>query len=248
MFSTTPRPSRSVGAFALAVLGLISLMAAFIPGVAGAAAVTPAEQEFPGGEPVCAEGEVGFRIGAPGSGSHTDGDVEVDITVHSDEETGPTFDFVVTSDHLVTTVFVKGGSDQNVYSYPAPGVSADTGLHAPVNPANDKFFGLSHIDFCFVEPEEEEEPPTTTPPATTPPTTTPPVTEPPVVETTVPAPEAAGEVVETEVLQEQVEATPAPATLPRTGAGSAPLAAAGLAALLSGVGVVRASRRAEDIG
>jgi len=33
---------------------------------------------------------------------------------------------------------------------PSPAeATSDTDLHSPVNPSNGKFFGLSHIDFCF---------------------------------------------------------------------------------------------------
>jgi LPXTG-motif cell wall-anchored protein len=141
------------GAFALALIGIFSLLAAFVPGVAGAAAVDPVEESFPGGEPVCATGLTGFRINDPGTGSYDSGDFEVDITVN-DTADGPTIDFAITSDHLALKVFVKGGTNQNVYTYPAPGVSADSGLHSPVNDNNGKYFGLSHIDFCFEAGDE----------------------------------------------------------------------------------------------
>jgi LPXTG-motif cell wall-anchored protein len=340
---TAPLRRRRAGALALAVFGIVSLLAAFVPGVANAAAVAPDVETFPGGDPICAAG-TGFRINDPDTGSHPDPDSDfaVDITVH-ETALGPTFDFVVTSGHLVLTVFVKGGTTQNVYSYPAPGVSSDTGLHSPINPANNEYFGLSHVDFCFGEGEEpetytvipekvwddeygegfsavititpddgvtpakswifddegnrdhddpieipvgvgydwdeeytvpagweceasevtngvvalaahevdetvtilntceEDETPPPPPPPPPPPATTP-TTQPAPATTTTTEPEVAGEVVEVE--QEQVEA--APATLPRTGVGSLPLAATGIAALLSGLGLLRIGRR-EDV-
>ncbi len=48
----------------------------------------------------------------------------------------------------VTVVVVKGGPDANAFVYPAPDLG-DTGLHAPVNPKNQKYYGLSHISFCY---------------------------------------------------------------------------------------------------
>jgi hypothetical protein len=70
------------------------------------------------------------------------------IDVHNGSS-GPTFDFVTSAwKDLVTSMYVKGGPTANFYDYSAKqygGVSWDTGLHAPVNPANGKFYGLSHI-------------------------------------------------------------------------------------------------------
>ena len=48
----------------------------------------------------------------------------------------------------VQVVIVKGGPNANVYTYGA-GWFDDQGLHAPVNPNNGKYFGLSHVTFCF---------------------------------------------------------------------------------------------------
>jgi hypothetical protein len=72
---------------------------------------------------------------------------------------GQVFDW--TSNIGVDAVFVKGGNDGNLYS---PEAKEDTGLHAPVNPQNRRFFGLSHISFCY----DPNAVPTLTTEATTP--------------------------------------------------------------------------------
>ncbi len=80
-------------------------------------------------------------------------DYEITITVHNSESTGPWFDWV--SNYPVMKVVVKGGNDFATYLYD-PAAYSGTGLHAPTNPANEKWYGLSHIDFCFGECEEPE--------------------------------------------------------------------------------------------
>jgi uncharacterized repeat protein (TIGR01451 family) len=49
----------------------------------------------------------------------------------------------------IDAVIVKGGDNANVYFYDE--ATSDTGLHAPINPQNDKPFGLSHVEFCIDE-------------------------------------------------------------------------------------------------
>src|SRR6266542_1096717 len=73
------------------------------------------------------------------------------------------------ADGTVVGVAVKGGPDANFYDYRPDGVSSGTGLHAPVNPRNQKFFGLSHISFCYMLPTTTPTPsPTPTPTPSTP--------------------------------------------------------------------------------
>ena len=74
-----------------------------------------------------------------------------------ENEAAQTFSFTFTGDFVAAGVIVKGGSNANFYDYRPDGNAADTGLHAPVNPANGKFYGLSHISFCItgIPPEEE---------------------------------------------------------------------------------------------
>ena len=71
-------------------------------------------------------------------------------TLVIDVQPGQLFDFSFTGDFAAAAVFVKGGPRGNLYVY-SPPATADTGLHAPVNPQNGQFFGLSHISFCIAE-------------------------------------------------------------------------------------------------
>ena len=64
---------------------------------------------------------------------------------------GPTFDW--SSTVPVYQVIVKGGPGANTYDY--QGATSDTGLHAPQNPNNGKWYGLSHVTFCYGEPEPD---------------------------------------------------------------------------------------------
>lgn len=54
----------------------------------------------------------------------------------------------------IDAVIVKGGNNANVYDY-NPEATADDGLHAPINPANSKYYGISHIEFCWDEDPPE---------------------------------------------------------------------------------------------
>jgi hypothetical protein len=64
-----------------------------------------------------------------------------------DTPQGPTFSFITDGpSHLVTSVLVKGGPNANLYDY-GTGIAHDDGLHAPLNPDNGKYYGLSHA--CF---------------------------------------------------------------------------------------------------
>lgn len=77
----------------------------------------------------------------------------VTVDVHPDS----TFDFSFSGDFVAAAVIVKGGPDANFYDYRPDGNADDTGLHAPINPNNNKFFGLSHISFCVAEAGAELE-------------------------------------------------------------------------------------------
>jgi len=66
---------------------------------------------------------------------------------------GPVFDFWSTIQILA--VLVKGGPDALLYDYRPEGVSADTGLHAPLNLNSGKYYGLSHIEFGTGAPVPE---------------------------------------------------------------------------------------------
>jgi uncharacterized repeat protein (TIGR01451 family) len=64
--------------------------------------------------------------------------------------------FKWTSTVAVDWVIVKGGPNANVYKYPIDAF-ADDGLSAPINPANGKPYGLSHVEFC-TDGQSEPEP------------------------------------------------------------------------------------------
>jgi hypothetical protein len=75
---------------------------------------------------------------------------EVTYTVFWDVHADNTVDWRTTNGLVVLAVFVKGGSGGggNLYDYRSiGGETADSGLHALVNPSG-KFAGLSHISFC----------------------------------------------------------------------------------------------------
>lgn len=86
-----------------------------------------------------------LKVDPVASGNYSDGTLSVTVTV-VDTPSGPTVDW--TSNIGVDAVFVKGGTDGALYLY-APESTSGTGLHAPVNPANGQYFGLSHISFCY---------------------------------------------------------------------------------------------------
>jgi hypothetical protein len=88
-----------------------------------------------------------LRVNAPSDGTFTDGTLEVEIDVHGLPQ-GQGFDWE--SNIAVLAVIVKGGPNANFYDY-GSGDTEDTDLHAPVNPNNNQFFGLSHISFCYGE-------------------------------------------------------------------------------------------------
>jgi hypothetical protein len=169
----TVRRSLVVGLAAIA--GAVALFTV-LP--ASATHVTPTEVR---GNPACPAGTTTLKIEPVVSGTFTDGTLTVTIVVR-DTADGQVFDF--TSNIGVDQVIAKGGPNANVYTY-SPEATSDTGLHAPVNPNNDMFFGLSHISFCY-----DADAPTTTPPTTAPTTTStttttvPPTTVPPSTSTT----------------------------------------------------------------
>jgi hypothetical protein len=88
-----------------------------------------------------------LKVESPVDGTSSDGTLTVTIDVR-DTDDGQVFDW--TSNIGVDAVFVKGGPGGLLYIYDPPAESTgDTGLHAPVNPNNGEFFGLSHVSFCY---------------------------------------------------------------------------------------------------
>lgn len=80
----------------------------------------------------------------------------VTVTVYNTPQ-GQAFDFSFSGDFVAAGVIVKGGPNANFYDYTPSGEDADTFLHAPVNPSNGRFYGLSHISFCIMEAAAELE-------------------------------------------------------------------------------------------
>lgn len=126
------------------------------PAVAAAGAPSGAgvqPQEF-SGNPSCQQfypGSVELRAGSPTSQTYSDGALSVAVTTRATGK-GQVFDWDQGESRVVIQgVFVKGGPGGNLYRYAESGliVSSDTGLHSPVNPQNNKYFGLSHISFCY---------------------------------------------------------------------------------------------------
>jgi hypothetical protein len=147
------------GLTAVVALGVAASPALAQAGPPSGAGVQPVEVPFPGGEPVCPTGSTPLRIDEPFTAgtrvASIPGDGTLTLTIHGADN--QTFDFSINGSAAARQVFVKGGPNQNLYNYDTAhgfpnGVSADTGLHAPLGagPNGSLFFGLSHIDFCFV--------------------------------------------------------------------------------------------------
>jgi hypothetical protein len=133
----------AAAALLIAVVGAITPADAGVgqPGPPSGNGVTPVVHPD---NPTCSDlvpGTTELRVEPVTSGEHTDGTLTVTLTVDD-----AFFDW--TSNIGINAVFVKGGDNGNLYVYDPPATS-DTDLHAPINPANDKPFGLSHVSFCY---------------------------------------------------------------------------------------------------
>ncbi len=84
-----------------------------------------------------------YKINDPTDGSSSDGALTVTVTIN-----GSTFDW--SANGGVDAVVSKGGPNANVYFY-SPAETSDDGLHSPLNPKNGKYYGLSHVSFCYGE-------------------------------------------------------------------------------------------------
>jgi len=100
-------------------------------GSASAASVAPVSGL---GNPSCADG---LRLEPVASGTYHGGLITIVVT-------GSTFSFT-TDGTLIGAIVVKGGPGYNLYTYPDPGVTSDSGLSAPTNAKNGRPYGLSHI-------------------------------------------------------------------------------------------------------
>ena len=123
---------------AVAVLGTTAVASLGLTGVAAAS-----EPTYVAGNPTCASVGSGLqelKIDNPREGRSTSGGFRIDIT-------GRLVDFTATTP--VDAVIVKGGDNALVYQYNEATSGFD--LHAPVNPSNGQFFGVSHVTFCWDE-------------------------------------------------------------------------------------------------
>jgi hypothetical protein len=125
--------------FALILLLIFSLAAV---SSAMAASVTPV---FIAGNPTCQDLGYAFslKVDPPNSGTYSN--LSGSVTFSTD---GVYVDW--SSTFGIDAVIVKGGPNANLYAYDPPAESfGDTGLSSPINPNNDKPFGLSHLEFCY---------------------------------------------------------------------------------------------------
>ncbi|HXF61439.1 MAG TPA: hypothetical protein VNK95_07470 [Caldilineaceae bacterium] len=151
--------SRRLTLFLFCFAILVAVACAFAPASVQASAVSEAPVL---GNPTCSmlvPDTTEFKVEPVQDGAYSDGALTVTIDVQ-DTPTGPVFDF--TANLGVTAVVAKGGPAGNFYSYD-PAAAAGTGLHAPVNPHNNKYYGLSHLSFCY-DALSADTPSTDTPP------------------------------------------------------------------------------------
>jgi hypothetical protein len=150
-----------------------------------AARATDSNPIFVTGNTSCAQlgyGSYELRVDPAASGTYGDGMLTVTINTYTTED-GPLFDF--TANLAVAAVIVKGGPDSNVYAY-ASAATSGVGLHAPTNSSNGKYYGLSHIAFCY-----DNTPPTATATETATNTPVPPTATPTNTSTNTPVPPTA---------------------------------------------------------
>lgn len=131
---------------------LMVMLLALAQPLAFATHITPT---FVPGNPTCSGlgfGDFELKFDSPQNGETSLTLEGVTITIDvSNTGQGTVFDWTA-SGGVVNAVVAKGGPNANLYVYD-PAATADTGLHSPVNPSNGKFFGLSHISFCFTPGE-----------------------------------------------------------------------------------------------
>jgi hypothetical protein len=120
----------------------LALMLAVLLGATSARAV---DIIFVPGNPTCSQyGDwIEYKIENPTTGNYSDGTLNLYLQINS-TSMGPTFDFK--ANQKIYAVAAKGGPNANLYKY-APPVYEDSGLHAPLN--RTKYYGLSHISFCY---------------------------------------------------------------------------------------------------
>ncbi len=112
--------------------------------------VVPTQSSFPNGPPSCGD-YASHRFDPVNNETYTDGfgnNITISIT---NTDCGPVFSWVASDGFVVESINVKGGSNQelNVNTYTYDGQTSDGYLHSPMNPNNDNYYGLSHLDFCY---------------------------------------------------------------------------------------------------
>ncbi|HKX66057.1 MAG TPA: LPXTG cell wall anchor domain-containing protein [Intrasporangium sp.] len=249
------RSSSQRGRLALGLGAMVAggaLLVGAFPGYAGATNTQTeptTSSSVVAGNPTCGdlapEGAewVEFKIEPVESGTYTQGPLTVTIDV-TETDDGPVFDWE--SNIGVDAVFVKGGPGGLLYVYD-PESTGDTGLHAPVNPQNDKFYGLSHLSFCYdvdqaTTTSTTEKDTTTTTEHETSTTSTTEMDTTTTTEHGTTSTTAAGET-STTLLGGTTPTTQPGGELPRTGNNSGPLLAVGAALLCGGTALVAATRK-----
>jgi hypothetical protein len=125
----------------------------------GAASGDGVEPMLVQGNPTCAdlakpeESFLEHKVEPVVNGSYpsSNGYLTATISDIHDDGNGPLFNW--SSTRGVDKVIVKGGPAADAFVY-IPEDTADSSLHAPVNPENGTYFGLSHVSFCYhVKPQ-----------------------------------------------------------------------------------------------
>jgi hypothetical protein len=110
--------------------------------------LSQSEPVFYEGNPSCESlgiGSFSYKVEPVESGTYAlDGTQTVTLVVD-----GVLFDW--SASMTMDAVIVKGGPNANVYFYEPEAASnqGEPSLHAPVNPSNGVYYGLSHVELCF---------------------------------------------------------------------------------------------------
>ena len=129
------------------LLGILSAIALFsVIGASAATAAVTISETIPGNPPCD-----GTKIDPVLAGTYAlEGGGHIVITLGA----GNTFSFDTQGSATVSSIMVKGGPNAVLWSFDPP-VESWTGLHAPLNPNNGKWYGLSHL--C-VSSEKKDDP------------------------------------------------------------------------------------------
>lgn len=160
------RPGGKILSRGARVAALASIVISVVLLAALGAQASHVEPVYTTGNPKCPDGLTGFKIDGADFGDGQKSDGTLTVTIANFDGANATFDWA--SNIGVDQVIVKGGDNANVYTYD-PESTGDTGLHTPLNPNNDKNYGLSHVEFCY----DVESSPSPTPSQSVTPTPTP---------------------------------------------------------------------------